>query len=108
MILEQCKRVHCVDLVKSFQTHIYLQNLASMPPRTSPVKFARRREQVAQRAPDAGAPGPGGAVAALVLREQRVTQRATQLAVASRYSRCNSSDIPVLELELRWILNSCA
>ena len=41
MILEQCKGVHCVDLGESFQTHIYLQNLASMQPRTSPVKFAR-------------------------------------------------------------------
>ena len=47
MILEQCKQVHCVDLGESFQTHILLQNLASIapitpPPRTSPVKFARQ------------------------------------------------------------------
>ena len=41
MILEQCKGVHCVDLGESFQTYIYLQNLASIQPRTSPVKFAR-------------------------------------------------------------------
>ena len=40
MILELCKSVHCVDLAESFQTHIYLQNLASIQPRTSPVKFA--------------------------------------------------------------------
>ena len=39
--LEQCKGVHCVDLGESFQTHIYLQNLASIQPRTSPPKFAR-------------------------------------------------------------------
>ena len=39
MILELCKGVHCVDLDDSFQTHIYLQNLASTQPRTSPVKF---------------------------------------------------------------------
>ena len=39
MILEQCKGVHCVDLGESFQTHIYLQNLASIQPRTSLVKF---------------------------------------------------------------------
>ena len=32
--------MHCVDLGESFQTHIYLQNLASIQPRTSPVKFA--------------------------------------------------------------------
>ena len=33
--------MHCVDLGESFQTHIYLQILASIQPRTSPVKFAR-------------------------------------------------------------------
>ena len=44
MILELCKGVHCVDLGESFQTHIYLQNLASIQPRTSPVKFARSSE----------------------------------------------------------------
>ena len=40
VVLEQCKGVHCVDLGESFPTHIYLQNLASIQPRTSPVKFA--------------------------------------------------------------------
>ena len=40
MILEQCKGVHCVGLGESFQTHIYLQKLASIQPRTSPLKFA--------------------------------------------------------------------
>ena len=40
MLLELCKGVHCVDLGESFQTHIYLQNLASIQPRTSPLKFA--------------------------------------------------------------------
>ena len=42
--------MHCVDLGERFQTHIFLQNcshlkkrknLASIQPRTSPVKFAR-------------------------------------------------------------------
>ena len=33
--------MHCVDLGESFPTHIYLQNLASIQPRTSPFKFAR-------------------------------------------------------------------
>ena len=41
MILEQCKGVHFVDFDESFQTHIYLQSLASIQPRTSLVKFAR-------------------------------------------------------------------
>ena len=40
-IAELCEGVHCVDLGESFQTHIYLQMLASIQPRTSPVKFAR-------------------------------------------------------------------
>ena len=40
-IAELCKGVHCVDLGESFQTHIYLQNFASIQPRTSPLKFAR-------------------------------------------------------------------
>ena len=34
------KHVNLVDLVKSFPTSIYLQNLASIQKRTSPVKFA--------------------------------------------------------------------
>ena len=34
-------QVHCVDLGESFQTHIFLQNLASIQPRTSLVKSAR-------------------------------------------------------------------
>ena len=40
-IRERCKGVHCVDLGESFQTHVYLQNLASIQPRTSPPKFGR-------------------------------------------------------------------
>ena len=32
------KHVNLVDLVKSFPTRIYLQNLASIQPRTSPKK----------------------------------------------------------------------
>ena len=46
MILEQCKGVNFVDLVESFQKHIYLQNLASIQPRTSPVKFAASRDEL--------------------------------------------------------------
>ena len=33
--------MHCVDLGESFQTHIYLQNLALIQPRTSLLKVAR-------------------------------------------------------------------
>ena len=37
--------MHCVDLGESFPTHILLQNLASIQPRTSPIKFAHLAEQ---------------------------------------------------------------
>ena len=40
MIFEQNNGVNCVDLGESFQTHSYLQNLASIQQRTSPLKFA--------------------------------------------------------------------
>ena len=39
------KHVNLVDLVKSIPTNIYLQNLASIQKRTSPVKFAYLAEK---------------------------------------------------------------
>ena len=39
------KHVNIVDLVKSFPTNIFLQNLASIQKRTSPVKFAYLAEK---------------------------------------------------------------
>ena len=60
-IAELCKGVHCIDLGESFPTHIYLQNLASIQPRTSPVKFARPSNAAASECsvwPDRGEPGP--------------------------------------------------
>ena len=44
--------MHCVDLGESFPTSAYLQNLASIQPRTSLVKFAR--------SPRTGPPGKAG------------------------------------------------
>ena len=41
------KHVNLVDLVKSFPTNIYLQNLASIQKRTSPVKSAHLAEKPA-------------------------------------------------------------
>ena len=38
-IRDRCKGVHCVNLGESFPTSIYLQNLASIQPRTSLFKF---------------------------------------------------------------------
>ena len=68
MILELCKGVHCVDLGESFQTHIYLQNLASIQPRTSPVKFAASR---AGSASPGGGASPGGPAAGSLGEEER-------------------------------------
>ena len=39
------KHVNLVDLVKSFPTNIYFQNLASIQKRTSPIKFAHLAEK---------------------------------------------------------------
>ena len=39
------KHVNIVDLVKSFHTNIFLQNLASIQKRTSPAKFAHLAEK---------------------------------------------------------------
>ena len=39
------KHVNLVDLVKSFPTNIFLQNLASIQKRTSPIKFAHLAEE---------------------------------------------------------------
>ena len=39
------KHVNLVDLVKSFPSNIYLQNVASIQKRTSPVKFPHLAEK---------------------------------------------------------------
>ena len=39
------KHANLVDLVKSFPTNIFLQNLASIQKRTSPIKFAHLAEK---------------------------------------------------------------
>ena len=46
MMSERCKKhVNLVDLVKSFPTNIFLQNLVSIQKRTSPIKFAHLAEK---------------------------------------------------------------
>ena len=39
------KHVNLVDLVKSFPTNIFLQDLASIQKRTNPIKFAHLAEE---------------------------------------------------------------
>ena len=55
------RHVNLIDLVKSFPTTIWLRNLASIPPRTRPLKFAKREleSQIIEfDAPGKGAPEP--------------------------------------------------
>ncbi len=62
------KHVNLVDLVKSFPTNIFLQNLASIQKRTSPVKFAHLAEKsengsisnLSTKAPRSGSGAPAG------------------------------------------------
>ena len=58
-IRERCKGVHCVDLGEGFQTHIYLQILASIQPRTSPLKFTASLAPSARAGPPRWNPRPG-------------------------------------------------
>ena len=53
------KGVHFVDLGESFPTHIYLQNLASIQPRTSGLPPHRRRRE-RRRAPQGAPEGARG------------------------------------------------
>ena len=58
------KHVNLVDLVKSFPTNIFLQNLASIQKRTSPIKFAHFAEKsgkgsISNLSTKAGTPGWG-------------------------------------------------
>ena len=57
---ERCKGVHCVDLGESFPTHIYLQHLASIQPRTSRSTVADSNAENAPRRPAAGPAGGAG------------------------------------------------
>ena len=66
------KHVNLVDLVKSFPTNIYLQNLASIQKRTSPIEFAHLAEKsengsvsnLSTKAPKATSPPPNAAPSA--------------------------------------------
>ena len=49
-LCKHCEGVHCVNLVKRFRTHIYLQNLASIQPRTSPLKIAENEPSQSRKA----------------------------------------------------------
>ena len=65
------KHVNLVDLVKSFPTNIFLQNLASIQKRTSPIKFAHLAEE-----------SENGSVSNLSTRERRSLQGAATNSLA--------------------------
>ena len=72
------KHVNLVDLVKSFPTNIYLQNLASLQKRTSPVKFAHLAEK-----------SGNGSISNLSTRERRsLLAAATNSLVLARKVAC--------------------
>ena len=87
-IAELCKGVHCVDLGESFQTHIYLQTLASIQPRTSPVKFPARHAvlgtQSLSSAPFRGAGPEAAPVSAPKVVRQPAEEAAARPAVAKK------------------------
>ena len=59
------KHVNLVDLVKSFPTNIFLQNLESIQKRTSPIKFAHLAEKSGK-----------GSISNLSTKVQRLADRA--------------------------------
>ena len=64
-------QVNLVDLVKSFPTNIYLQNLASIQKRTSPIKFA----QLAEKSENGSISNLSTKVETTRVRVQRVSHR---------------------------------
>ena len=85
--------MHYVDLGESFPTSIYLQNLASIQPRTSPVKFAR---------PSHAAPGEGDLLAEEV--RVRAFQRSFGVEPGGRGQHCAEQQQrdPEPKVDLSW------
>ena len=79
------KHGNLVDLVKSFPTHIFLQNLASIQKRTIPIKFAHLAEK-----------SENGSISNLSTKSDTVPARdvarlSGALIVALRNRRCASA-----------------
>ena len=82
--------MHCVDLGESFQTHIYLQNFASIQPRTSPVKSAASRALARGAAP--AAPGGPDAEAPLLDPVAAADVVRARSAAAARLQSCSAAE----------------
>ena len=83
-IRERCKGVRCVDLGESFHMSIFLQNLASIQPRTTPVKLAR------SPCPDSPTTKVRAAVCWHIVRKG-IIKYALKMALESSESRRKSS-----------------
>ena len=83
--------MHCVDLGESFPTSIYLQNLASIQPRTSLVKFARspRTDRLVRIIIIIITDRPG-------LRQPRVSPAHLEQGHRDQGSDLDGSDVPVV------------
>ena len=89
---KQCKGVHCVDLGESFQTHIFLQILASIQPITSTAKSGRFSAKFAKSktcgASGGARPHPCGSNAAMA---SLLGDESPSTAGRSEYQRHNSN-----------------
>ena len=78
------KHVNLVDLVKSFPTNIYLQHLASIQKRTSPVKFAHLAEK-----------SGNGSISNLSTKVQEPPAEPCQIIIADEYVVCECRPVLV-------------
>ena len=93
LVLERCKGVHCVDLVESFQTHIYLQHSVSIQPRSGLVKFA----------PSSGTSGCIGPSLRQVTRTSaRTTRAARRRATVERARSTVTRAEPMTQAGVDW------
>ena len=113
VILELCKGVYYyfVDLCESFQTHIYLQNLASIQPRTSPLKFVGSRDSWHHRSGVAAAGRGACAASWLPARSARASAegpsssgRAQSGSYRARSSRTSGLRTRMNNIEQYWII----
>ena len=100
------KHVHLVDLVTSFPTNIFLQNLASIQKRTSLIKFAHLAEKsgegsISNLSTKVGRSGPGAAAKRLGARlrgrwDDRDRSGTVVLDVARGHAEAEQADVLLL------------
>ena len=101
------KHVNLVDRVKSFPTNIFLQNLASIQKRASPIKFAHLAEKSENGSTSNFSTGPasrpGAARAPLtargVLEENRIAAQNRKDENARVKAEVRAQEVALLEIE---------